>query len=1177
MLLESLRVQIVGFAVLASACGLLGESEASAAAPGGGPVFGVVVDGAEKPVDGAKVWLVCQDAFTLTPARTLAEATTDAKGRFQLPAIPWGPAEGPPPVWMALDARGRLGIAPLDTSATGPAARIQLHDAVELEGRVIDDAGKPLAKVSLAPLFQIEDPAWCGGCKLLAWPAELQKRLSAETDASGRFRLRLFSEHRQPFVIVRAGEFGEGLAPLPSGKSFTIRLRRSGTLQLAVACPEDPKAVAGLPFLIFGANWPEDTPPNASKNADATLCYLQVVRTRNDGTLLLPGLPPGGYVLQSKFPASLPYYQSNALSVEVKSGQTARAEAVLIPAAKVQGKVLDRATSKGVAGVRLALYAGGFAFRQTVTDAQGTFIIYVKPDTVQFFFCHVPEPYTKPGGMIHVDAVEDAAAPTVFLDRPMPVEAMVVDPVARPIVGAEVLVAPNDQPADVFQKSLRSDAAGKANLGTFMSNQTVLIRAHAGGAAAQKKVAVAQQQGPVRLVLSEKTATAVRGVLIDDAGMPITKAHVRLLTSFPVVPQGCGKYPGFFILPPEETRTEVVVTVQECNALGADGKFAFTGLWPDLSYRLLVNLPGHERYGSAMLRGKAGETRELGAITLARTVETLEGTVIDTAGRPLAGVRVFNAGDAPELLETRTDYAGRFRLNGFPKRQVYVFATKDGYRLAGLRTMGGATGVVLKMLGVEEPAPRRPVAATAGSLDEQKRLARHILKKAWEAAKANKNVTGRQIANILELMQTVDAQQAKRWQAESPVRASPQPEAGSDEEADTAQKKLFKVAEEDVDEAMDMLDEDPRQSVYQLQQLAGHFMCDKKDRAKALRFAEEGLVRVRSLDQPDRTVELVVWSKLLASLGNQAAAKAIREEVADTADRLKIDRRYDAAFGEAAVAIAPYDAARAIALLKKISDRHCQQQTREYVAEAIDDLKQGEALLKDADAETIKEVRWRWAFEKAPTKPAEAARVVEQLLRQKAYAKAATWLSLIVERIGTREPALARRLVDQGMAGWLAPQPPNDKQPAKNDCRPVEAAWLAALATQVGHGDMEGVVTHVLALRPTQGKSDSPLEARATTVKMAALLALADPATARWMLQTLEAVADTIENRTAWLSAWAMADPRHAAELAEKELAPIISDGAGSDALAPVLKVVEILGLPADQRPMEIYNVLKTP
>ena len=242
--------------------------------------------------------------------------------------------------------------------------------------------------------------------------------------------------------------------------------------------------------------------------------------------------------------------------------------------------------------------------------------------------------------------------------------------------------------------------------------------------------------------------------------------------------------------------------------MDADGKFALAGLWPDVQYRLLVKLPGHERYASAMLQAAADKTHDLGKITLARTVETVEGTVLDTAGKPIAGARVFNAGDGPDPMETRTDAAGRFRLTGFRKGPACVFAMNDGYQFAGLRTTAGATDATIKMLRNDEPAPKRPIAVAAIPPEEQKKLARALLEKAWDIVKnkkkpaagslrprrwsrivggsvdARKDVAAGQRAAIVELMEKIDAEQAKRWASESSAKhAGESPAAPIEEDA----------------------------------------------------------------------------------------------------------------------------------------------------------------------------------------------------------------------------------------------------------------------------------------------------------------------------------------------------------------------------------------------------------
>ena len=121
----------------------------------------------------------------------------------------------------------------------------------------------------------------------------------------------------------------------------------------------------------------------------------------------------------------------------------------------------------------------------------------------------------------------------------------------------------------------------------------------------------------------------------------------------------------------------------------------------------------------------------------------------------------------------------------------------------------------------------------------------------------------------------------------------------------------------------------------------------------------------------------------------------------------------------------------------------------------------------------------------------------------------------------------------------------------------VQAVRLAVVASRVGYGDMEGLVLRVLALRPTPGKSDSPLLAREKTLQMAFVLALTDPAAARTMLQTLEPSAETIEDRATWFRAWGLADPHHAAELAEKELGRVKP---GGDATRPIDDVLAAVG-----------------
>jgi hypothetical protein len=523
--------------------GLLGLADVAAAAPNVGPVSGVVVDPTGKPVAGAKVWLVGADMFLFDAPKTFAEATTDEKGQFTIPPVRvHSGLASYPPTLTARDAQGRIGAGNVmmqyvqGVALSQVQVKVALMTGKECPGRMIDAAGKPIAKAAVMPLFRVSDDSSPGG-SMVVLPAELQKELTVETDADGRFRFKHFPASGMLYTRIRAGEFGEPLAMMNFGKPVTVRLSRPGALHLTATCPKDPKAVAGLPFFVASSNVDSDP----SEKGAAMLYYFKEVKTQDDGTFVLAKIPPGKYMVLSKFPAALPYCESAAVTAEVKSGETAREKVMLTPAVKLQGKVADRTTSKGVAGVRVALFDDTPVFREAVTDAQGTFIIYVKPGTVRVFVSQAPEPYITPAAedMTTVNAANRVTAPTLLVDRAMPVEALVVDPAGRPIVDAEIRIASASEegPGRAFEKLLRSDAAGKVALGSFSSKQTVAIRARATGAAApMKTVAVARQKGPVRLVLSEKTAFALRGALVDDAGTPIVLANLKLI-AFPTPPE----------------------------------------------------------------------------------------------------------------------------------------------------------------------------------------------------------------------------------------------------------------------------------------------------------------------------------------------------------------------------------------------------------------------------------------------------------------------------------------------------------------------------------------------------------------------------------------------------------------------------------------------------------------
>ena len=160
------------------------------------------------------------------------------------------------------------------------------------------------------------------------------------------------------------------------------------------------------------------------------------------------------------------------------------------------------------------------------------------------------------------------------------------------------------------------------------------------------------------------------------------------------------------------------------------GKFEFGGLWPGDQYQITVSArtaKSTDRLRSKLEAGRRARFRQDHA-RWRPTAASKERSSIPRAS-PWPSVRVFNSGDGPKPIETLTDEAGKFRLQGLRNGPVFVFAEKAGCRFTGLRTICGATDVVLKMLRTGEPVPPRSAPSSAARDEEERRSARRLLEK----------------------------------------------------------------------------------------------------------------------------------------------------------------------------------------------------------------------------------------------------------------------------------------------------------------------------------------------------------------------------------------------------------------------------------------------------------------
>ena len=382
-----------------------------------------------------------------------------------------------------------------------------------------------------------------------------------------------------------------------------------------------------------------------------------------------------------------------------------------------------------------------------------------------------------------------------------------------------------------------------------------------------------QLKGPVRLIVNEKTSFGLRGTVVDEAGKPIANAEVT--------PQPTLQFANFGLgVPCEPCTTDV------------EGKFAIGGFWPGETYSVRISAKGYDNRGSAQVTGIAGGVHDFGKLVLVDMGGAVEGKIVDSAGKSLANVRVFNSGDAAKLLETRSDRDGHFRLQGFRKGPVYVFAEKDGCRFAGVRTASGVTDVVLKVLRCDEPPAKWSPSPSLSSADADREHAWRLLERVLDAADDGNEQW------VFMLMSPRIPERARQRMREAKV-----PGGAPDD-----RYLIRQIADADLDEALAVAAKNGNDAYYLLKELADHFVAS--DPKKAMRCVEEAVIQARALDQPQRAMALAGMGAMVTRLGNKQAGKMLTEEAIAMTGKWKPSERMNYMFGQFVVAVAVNDPSR---------------------------------------------------------------------------------------------------------------------------------------------------------------------------------------------------------------------------------------------------------------------------
>jgi hypothetical protein len=405
-----------------------------------------------------------------------------------------------------------------------------------------------------------------------------------------------------------------------------------------------------------------------------------------EGCFVLDQLKPGAFLMHVYAPENSDYLGQVA-RLEIAPGQREIAHTfALARGVIVTGKAVDEATGKGVAGVTIHYVSSKTpteypqpltfptqtkadgSFRQVVPPGRGRLIVYGQVVGYQTPLWTGSLDDAAERFVRQIDAAADRRVPEVqfTLSQGLLTAGRALDPDGKPIKGACISVTRLKANSSLPEPDQMADAEGKFTLSGFNPDEqiVVLLRDPSRRLAAQVQLAGGGNgNNPVERDFILCPLGSVTGEVVDEDQKPISGVTVRLRKEMGNL---------FF--------------VDEVMAADAEGRFTFATLVPGVSYHVGVDAEGITQVVSSRFRAEAGQTHALPALRPLRTNQSISGKIVDPAGKPMAGVKVYgylrtNAADNQISYQSRTrltDVEGRFHLSDLPRGQIDISAVVPG-------------------------------------------------------------------------------------------------------------------------------------------------------------------------------------------------------------------------------------------------------------------------------------------------------------------------------------------------------------------------------------------------------------------------------------------------------------------------------------------------------------------
>ncbi len=668
---------------------------------------GKVVDGQGQPLAGAQVELhnlsLDENVYSIE-VKKAKEAITGNDGAFSFATAREESNQAGQSVILAQKEGFSIGWANwyrrdnLETTIT-------LGQPADLAGRVVDEAGQPVAGAQVGIAFLLvnvnNEPRYM--IQKIS-----KKLLTAVTDPEGGFVFkRLPAEATAEFAVEKAGR--------ATVNTFQPGNNQGNVLQFKPG-QKDIKIVQPLEAIIEGQVVEKDGGKPAAgirlaarQEQNMTPFGPDPVLSDAEGRFRLNGLTAGPWTL-SIAPSKEALTEWVGVPVEVIAEAGKTSEGVKIELSKggvIEVKVTDERTKQPVPKANVVIDpAEGGRSLYILSGPQGLARLRVLPG--QYRLSGV---YMQGGGIMQQDeaiTVEDGKTASLEceLAGPTMIAGVVKDEAGQPVEGAQVNVYPMGRKETLTDKEGRYEV--EWNPGEWGGNQPTVYYLVARHKQRNLAGAVEIQKDTKTADLTLKPGIIFSGKVVDPNGQALAKAAITVMLR-------AGSW-------------GAILRRETCST-GEEGTFEVQAIPAEMKYQLYATAEG---YGNTLKEVHAKEAvngrLDAGTLVLKPANLTLTGVVVDAEDKPVAGADIYGQGDGqPDLHNIKTDEQGKFTLKvceGKLNIQAHVQGAK---RLRGnIETEGGVAEVKIVVSesssGGQRFVPKEPASLVGKPLPDMAAL-----------------------------------------------------------------------------------------------------------------------------------------------------------------------------------------------------------------------------------------------------------------------------------------------------------------------------------------------------------------------------------------------------------------------------------------------------------------------